>query len=160
MEKIGFHYRRDADHYTEKDLALWLPKLKSLGASWVVLPAPISRAIPEFFITTLKEEKIEPVLHFQLGSEKFPQVDEMILYFETYQKWGVKYVILFDRPNLQTSWGSESWAQSDLTGRFLDGFLPLATSIKGPEVVSHSQNTSIKRPIRLSQSENISINLP
>jgi len=126
MEKVGFHYRRDTDHYTEKDLALWLPKLKRLDASWVVLQAPISRAIPESFITTLKEEKVEPVLHFQLKSDSLPPVDEMILLFETYQKWGVKYAILFDRPNMQENWGSESWAQSDLTERFLDGFLPLA----------------------------------
>ena len=126
MEKVGFHYRRDTDHYTEKDLALWLPKLKRLDASWVVLQAPISRAIPESFITALKAEKVEPVLHFQLKSDSLPAVDEMILLFETYQKWGVKYAILFDRPNMQENWGSESWAQSDLTERFLDGFLPLA----------------------------------
>jgi hypothetical protein len=126
MEKIGFHYRRDNNHYSEKDLNLWLPRLKALGASWVVLQAPTCRAIPEKFITTLKEEKIEPVLHFQLNSEKLPELDEMILLFKTYHKWGVKYAILFDRPNMQEGWGSESWAQSDLTERFLDGFLPLA----------------------------------
>lgn len=126
MEKVGFHYRSDNNHYSEKDLNLWLPRLKALGASWVVLQAPTCRAIPEKFITTLKEEKIEPVLHFQLNSEKLPELDDMILLFETYHKWGVKYAILFDRPNMQESWGSESWAHPDLTERFLDGFLPLA----------------------------------
>jgi len=55
-----------------------------------------------------------------------PSVEELTLLFETYHKWGVKYVILFDRPNQQESWGSEAWTQSDLTERFLDGFLPLA----------------------------------
>ncbi len=126
MEKVGFHYRRDSDHYSEKDLNLWLPRLKKLGASWVVLPAPTCRAIPEHFITTLKQEKIEPVLHFQLNTEEYKNLDDMILLFETYQKWGVKYAILFDRPNMQEGWGSESWVQSDLTERFLDRFLPLA----------------------------------
>lgn len=126
MEKVGFHYRSDNNHYSEKDLNLWLPRLKALGASWVVLQAPTCRAIPEKFITSLKEEKIEPVLHFQLNSEKLPELDDMILLFETYHKWGVKYAILFDRPNMQESWGSESWAYPDLTERFLDGFLPLA----------------------------------
>jgi len=143
MEKVGFHYWLDSDHYSEKDLNLWLPRLKSLGASWVVLPAPTCRAIPEHFITTLKREKITPVLHFQLNSEKLPAVEEMMLLFETYQKWGVKYTILFDRPYIPVikvmglgGGGSNavdrmihfglSWAQSDLTERFLDGFLPLA----------------------------------
>ena len=68
MEKVGFHYRLDSDHYSEKDLNLWVPRLIKLGASWVVLPAPTCRAIQEHFISELKREKIEPVLHFQLLS--------------------------------------------------------------------------------------------
>ncbi|NQS92469.1 MAG: hypothetical protein HQ574_08680 [Chloroflexi bacterium] len=126
MDKVGFHYRLDRDHYTERDLGQWLPRLKQLDASWIVLNAPIKRAIPEGFIATLKAESIEPVLHFQITPRELPSVDEMILLYENYQKWGVKYVILFDKPNQQESWGSEAWAQSDLTERFLDGFLPLA----------------------------------
>ncbi|TFG49508.1 MAG: hypothetical protein E4H33_02105 [Anaerolineales bacterium] len=126
MDKVGFHYRADRDHYTERDLGQWLPRLKQLDASWIVLNAPIKRAIPEGFIATLKTESIEPVLHFQITPRELPSVDEMILLYENYKKWGVKYVILFDKPNQQESWGSEAWAQSDLTERFLDGFLPLA----------------------------------
>jgi len=126
MDKVGFHYRSDSEHYSAKDLGQWLPRLKQLDASWIVLNAPISRAIPEEFIATLKMEGIEPVLHFQIAPRDLPQVDEMLLLFENYKRWGVKYVILFDKANLQDSWGSEAWAQSNLTERFLDGFLPLA----------------------------------
>lgn len=126
MEKVGFHYRMDTDHYSEKDLGQWLPRLKQLDASWMVLNAPLSRAIPEGFIATLKAEGIEPVLHFQIKPSHLPDVDEMLLLFENYRRWGVKYVILFDRANIQESWGPEAWSQSDLTERFLDGFLPLA----------------------------------
>ena len=93
MEKVGFHYRMDCDHFSEKDLAVWLPRLKELGASWVLLYAPTTRAIPEGFITTLKGEKIEPVLHFRITPKELPSVDEMILLFENYQRWGVKYII-------------------------------------------------------------------
>jgi hypothetical protein len=126
MEKVGFHYRMDSDHFSEKDLAVWLPRLKELGASWVLLYAPTTRAIPEEFITTLKREKIEPVLHFRITPKELPSVDEMILLFENYQRWGVKYIILFDRPNLQDCWTAESWAHTGLTERFLDSFIPLA----------------------------------
>jgi hypothetical protein len=126
MEKIGFHYRMDSDHYSEKDLATWLPHIKEIGASWMLLYAPTNRAIPEGFIAGLKADKIEPVLHFRITPRELPSVDEMILLFENYQRWGVKYAVLFDRPNQQESWGSESWSQSGLTERFLDGFLPLA----------------------------------
>jgi hypothetical protein len=126
MEKVGFHYRMDMDHYSEKDLAIWLPRIKELGASWLILNAPTSRAIPEAFIVGLKEEKIEPVLHFRIKPNQLPSVEEMILLFENYHRWGVKYVILFDRPNQQEGWGSEAWAQPGLTERFLESFLPLA----------------------------------
>jgi hypothetical protein len=126
MDKVGFHYRMDSDHYSEKDLGVWLPRLKELGASWMVLYAPTSRAIPEGFIATLKAEKIEPVLHFRISPKELPSVEEMILLFENYQRWGLKYLILFDRPNQQDGWSSESWAQAGLTERFLDSFLPLA----------------------------------
>ena len=128
MDKVGFHYRPDSEHYSEKDLAIWLPKLKELEASWVVLQAPIDTPIPETFIAPLKEEKIEPVLHFPLQVESIPPLEEMILLFKNYQKLGVKYVILFDRPNMQGGWQPEIWSQSDITERFLDGFLPLAES--------------------------------
>lgn len=126
MDKVGFHYRADANHYSEKDLGLWLPRLKVLDASWVVLNAPANRAIPEGFIATLKMEKIEPVVHFQIKPSRNPKLEEMLLLFENYQRWGVKYIILYDRPNQQESWSAEAWAQSDLPERFLDGFLSLA----------------------------------
>ncbi len=126
MDKVGFHYRSDSEHYSGKDLGQWLPRLKQLDASWIILNAPTIRAIPEEFIATLKMEGIEPVLHFQITPRDLPSVDEMLLLFENYKRWGVKYVILFDKANLQESWGSQAWAQSDLTERFLDGFLPLA----------------------------------
>lgn len=126
MDKVGFHYRSDPDHYSDRDLTIWLPRIKQLDASWVVLNAPIKRAIPEGFIATLKMEGIEPVLHFQIPPRQVPSVEEMSLFFENYSRWGVKYLILFDKPNQQSGWGSEAWAQSDLTERFLDSFLPLA----------------------------------
>lgn len=126
MDKVGFHYRVDTNHYSEADLGLWLPRLKELGASWVVLNAPINRAIPEGFIATLKMEGVEPVLHFQIKPSQNPGIEEMILLFENYQRWGVKYIILYDRPNQQESWSTEAWAQSDLPERFLDGYLSLA----------------------------------
>ena len=99
MNKVGFHYRSDSEHYSGKDLGQWLPRLKQLDASWIVLNAPTNRAIPEEFIATLKMEAIEPVLHFQITPCDLPAVDEMLLLFENYKRWGVKYVILFDKAN-------------------------------------------------------------
>ena len=126
MDKVGFHYRSDTDHFSGKDLGQWLPRLKQLNASWIVLNTPLRRAIPEAFIATLKMEKIEPVLHFKITPSNLPDVGEILLLFENYRRWGVKYVILYDRANQKESWGPESWSQSNLAERFLDGFLALA----------------------------------
>ncbi len=52
---------------------------------------PSGTLVTQDLVEKLKGEGIEPVLHFQLSPEVLPILDEMILLFETYQKWGVKY---------------------------------------------------------------------
>ncbi|MFO7943020.1 MAG: hypothetical protein R6U51_01765 [Anaerolineales bacterium] len=126
MTNIGFHYFPDTVHYQKKDLDTWLPKLKELKASWLTLQAPLQRAIPEGFIKELIKADIQPLLHFHLRPDQLPTQDQCKLFFDTYARWGVEYVILFDRPNERDAWGSISWAQSDLVERFLDLYLPLA----------------------------------
>ena len=126
MNRLGFHYFPDSTHYRQSDLAFWLPKLKQLEAKWLVLNAPGERAIPEHFIRGLIEAGIEPVLHFRLLPDQIPGHEDLELFFRTYVSWGVQYVVLFDRPNLQSSWRSVDWAQIHLVERFLDIYLPLA----------------------------------
>lgn len=128
MNKIGFHYYQDTDHYRRSDLTRWLPELEALQASWLGLEAPLNRAVPEDFISGLLQAGIQPVLHFRLPPDKVPSVGDYELLFETYARWGVKYLVLFDRPNLKSSWSAETWAQSDLVERFLDAYLPLANT--------------------------------
>ena len=124
--RIGFHYFPDTDHYRERDLYTWLPELKTLGASWLVLNAPADRAIPEFFINGLIENGIEPILHFHLPLKHLPPLDDLNLLFKNYVRWGVNYVILYAEPNRQSSWSPASWSQNDLVERFLDRFIPPA----------------------------------
>ncbi|HEX9013349.1 MAG TPA: hypothetical protein VF813_07525, partial [Anaerolineaceae bacterium] len=124
--RIGFHYFPDTVHYRESDLHAWVPELRSLGASWLVLSAPTDRAIPEYFISGMVSAGIEPILHFQLSLEKQVAIDEMKFFFENYAKWGVHYVIFYDRPNSRSSWSAAAWAQEDLVERFIDRFAPLA----------------------------------
>jgi hypothetical protein len=126
--RIGFHYFPDTVHYRESDLHAWLPELRSLGASWVILSASIDRAIPEFFISGLAQAGIEPVLHFQFSPDELIHTEEMSLFFSSYAKWGVHYVTFFDRPNSRRSWSPASWAQEELVERFVDRFIPLANA--------------------------------
>jgi hypothetical protein len=124
--RLGFHYFPDLDHYTDRDLRTWLPKLHDLGGSWITLIAPPDRAIPEPFLRGLLAENIEPVLHFPLSFESFPTARDLAFLFDNYSRWGVHYVVLFDRPNSRLVWPTSSWAQTHLVERFLDHYIPLA----------------------------------
>ena len=127
--RIGFHYFPDTLHYQSSDLAAWLPELKALGARWLTLHAPLTRAIPEEFIGGLRQAGIQPVLHFHITPSTAPSPSEISPLFQAYAKWGVKYITLFNRPNCKDQWESSEWAQENLVERFLDIYLPLAKEI-------------------------------
>jgi hypothetical protein len=126
--RIGFYYYPDTMHYRESDLSTWLPELKALGTSWLTLRAPVDRAIPEHFLRSLIAAGIEPVLHFNMKVDTPTQLRDLRLLFNTYARWGVNYVVLFDRPNTKAAWSTSAWAQSNLVERFLDIYIPVATA--------------------------------
>jgi hypothetical protein len=124
--RFGFYYYPDFLHYTENDLHAWLPELKALGASWITLLAPVDRAIPELFIRRIIDAEIQPVIHIPLSTDRSGHSEELNLLFNAYSHWGVKYISLFDRPNLLKNWLPSDWAKTNLVDRFLDIFIPLA----------------------------------
>jgi hypothetical protein len=124
--RIGFHYFSDALHYRESDLKAWIPRLKLLGASWIMLRSPSDRSIPEEFIRMLVQEEIEPVIQFNYNMGAAPGADQLEETLSDYARWGANAVVFFDRPNSQRSWPSQEWAQNGLVERFLDRFLPIA----------------------------------
>lgn len=124
--RIGFHYFPDTLHYTNQDLKFWLPILSKLKASTLVLQSTFDRAIPEQFITTLVNQKIEPIIHFKVPLAGIKEVEHIEPILSSYARWGVRSVIFYDRPNMRRSWSSSEWIQQELIKRFLDRFLPLA----------------------------------
>ncbi len=125
-KRIGFHYFPDTLHYRYQDLKNWLPELKSMQTSWMLLIAPPDRAIPEPFIRGLLQNKIEPVLHFNCSPETLGTVQNVELLIRAYSRWGVKKIIFFDQPNVRTSWSASGWTQKNLVDQFLDHFIPYA----------------------------------
>lgn len=123
---IGFHYFDDTVHYSNQDLETWLPELERLSASWVILLSDSTRAIPEQFITGLLDAGITPIIHFRLELPDAPSAEELRPLLTAYQRWGVKLVVFFDKPNDSSSWSSSGWSHQDLVERFMDRFLPLA----------------------------------
>lgn len=124
--RIGFHYFPDTLHYRQHDLETWLPELTAMGAAWITLLAPSQRAIPEEFIRGLLDSRIEPLLQFHLPIDRTIRQVELSILLENYARWGVRYITLFDRPNLRISWPDTAWTQTDLVESFLDIYLPLA----------------------------------
>ena len=124
--RIGLNYYPDTLHYREADLQTWLPLLKSMGVHWLSLLSPTNRAIPEVFITGLLENGIEPIVHLGQALTPSPNKHEFEVLLSSYAAWGVRYVALFDRPNMQSSWTGENWVQQQLVNRFLDTFLEYA----------------------------------
>jgi hypothetical protein len=124
--RYGFYYYPDTLHYRENDIHTWIPELRALGASWLTLLAPIDRAIPESFIRQVIDAGIEPVIHLPLPTEGTGNSNTPGIFFDAYSHWGVKFVTLFDRPNVLKNWSSANWAQRNLVERFLDIFIPNA----------------------------------
>ena len=126
--RVGFHYFSDSSHYSSRHLATWLPVLQHLHASWLVLDADATRAIPEQFITGLVSNGISPIIHLRMPLPNSPSASELRSILAAYSRWGVQHIIFFDRPNLAQSWSAAGWIQQDLVERFVDRFLPLAAS--------------------------------
>lgn len=126
INQFGVHYYQDTYHYRNEDLKFWLPILNNLKTGWIVLKSEKGRAIPEDFIKSLLDNGITPIIEFNLPIRSKIGTRDLKLLIEMYAKWGVKYVVFYDRPNQKESWVENYWTQSDLIDRFLDLYIPLA----------------------------------
>ncbi len=126
QSRMGFHYFPNTLHYTDKDAETWIPEIKALGASWLVITSELDRAIPEGFLVALRDAGIEPIVRFEKGLEKHLETIDMRTLLEAYARWGVHSISFFDRPNARCSWPGSEWAQNGLVERFLDRYIPLA----------------------------------
>lgn len=124
--RLGIHYFPDLNHYHERDLKTWLPKLDEMGIGWLTLIAPTDCFIPKAFIQGLLSHQITPILHFPFRPELLLPYHHLEKLLSVYSGWGVRYAAFFDRPNSQSTWNKALWIQEDLIGRFLDIFLPIA----------------------------------
>ncbi len=128
--RYGFYYFPDCTHYRDSDIHTWIPELISTGAAWITLLAPTERAIPESFIRQVIEAGIQPVIHLPLNTASVGVSEKLQVILEAYAHWGIRYIVLFDRPNQAKNWSPEMWTQSNLVERFLDIFIPIAEATR------------------------------
>lgn len=124
ISRLGFHYYPDDSHYSEKDLEEWLPTLLRLSANWLVLPAGVDRSVPEPFLKGLIEAGIRPVVWIK-GHVDEITADQLSPILTSYGEWGVRELVVFDRPNNRSSWSSNEWSRPGLVERFVDRMLPI-----------------------------------
>jgi hypothetical protein len=126
---IGFYYFPDDVHYRASDAQTWIPELKALGASWLTLMGSASRAVPETFLRAVIDSGIEPIIHIPNPPSQPIDLAALEPLCSSYARWGVHYLVLYDRPNVRAYWPAEAWAQAGLVDRFLDLILPALTVV-------------------------------
>lgn len=121
---IGFHYFPDPDHYDRAEADRWVPRLRLLGASWLVVETPHTRPIPDLFLQRLMMADIEPVVMIKSGP--IVAMDERALAgtLSALADSGVHYVVFYDRPNDRASWSPQGWGKPALVERFVDYLAP------------------------------------
>lgn len=124
--RLGIHYYPDTFHYRKQDVDLWIPELLDLNFSWIVLQAPLSHAIPEYFIKSLIKNGIIPIIHFTNIRVNSINTNQIEIFIKTYSDWGIKFICVLDKPNLVSSWSENAWYQHDIVEYFLDNYLPIA----------------------------------
>lgn len=122
--RLGYHYYPDDRHFTQDDLRVWLPILKSLGASWLTVQGDPARAIPETFLRGLLDAGIEPIVRIPASIGRLRESDIAPL-LGIYARWGLRFVAVFDRPNLKANWDAAEWGRESLVERFIDQLLPI-----------------------------------
>jgi hypothetical protein len=122
--RLGFHYYPDDQHFRQVDLETWLPALRDLGARWLTLKTTPARAVPESFLVGLQREGVEPIVHICTPLRRIPD-GEVTPLLASYAAWGLRYVVVFDRPNVKGQWEPAEWSRTGLVERFLDVMLPI-----------------------------------
>ncbi|HEY70232.1 MAG TPA: hypothetical protein G4O08_06585 [Anaerolineae bacterium] len=123
-QRLGYHYYPDDCHFSQDDLGIWLPILRSLDAQWVTLQSDAKRPIPAFFLRSLLEAGIEPIVHIpcDVADANLSDLDPLL---QIYSRCGIRYVVVLDRPNMKARWEYASWSRRGLIERYLDILLPI-----------------------------------
>lgn len=122
INRLGFQYYDDVDHYDDVSLAFWLPKLKEAGTRWIVLPIAETAEIPENFIRRLAQAGIEPLIRIGYSLKNPPALEVFRERIAYYQSLGVHLVQFFHNPNMKASWKTSSWQKANLIERFVSMF--------------------------------------
>ena len=119
---IGFHWFPDQWHYEQRYFDIFMPELKAMGASWLLVLSDGVRPIPEWFLRGLIEHNIEPIVRIYTRFVTFIDQAGLRRACQHYASLGVHYVHVFNEPNLRVEWAE--WNPERLPARFMDFLMP------------------------------------
>lgn len=129
-QNLGFSYFSAPEYLIRNRIETWFPILKDLGSTQLILEASYDRAIPEDVFQLAYENKQEVILHFKGELPLARRFNEVAVLLDAYARWGVKYIVLGDKPNSKASWDVSGWKNDNLVDHFLDRFIPLADYVE------------------------------
>ncbi len=119
---IGFHWFPDVYHYSDEMYGTFMPRLKALGTSWLTILSEPDKPIPGFFVKGLIEQGIEPVVRIYTPTVRPFEQSTLRALCETYARWGVHYIHVYNEPNLEGEW--DTWNPDNLPETFMGHLLP------------------------------------
>ena len=121
ISRLGFKYVAEDDQFSHQAL---VRRLHQLSAGWVVIPISSGELVPEDFIRGLIERGVRPIPWIRTAIDAV-SVEQIAPDLAVYAEWGVREIVVFDRPNHKSGWTSEAWARAGLVERFVDQMLPI-----------------------------------
>jgi len=121
---IGFRYYTDTHHYGQDDLEFWIPELKAMRVSWLILLSDCAHPVPRFFVQELQLNDIEPVIGLHPPKVKPFNQDVLKSVIEAYAQAGVRYLYAYYEPNMMEQWSWDDWSQPELVKRFMEMLIP------------------------------------
>src|SRR4030042_735258 len=119
---IGFHWFPDHYHYEKRYFDIFVPELKAMGASWLLVLSEGLNAIPDWFLRGLIEQDIEPIIRIYTRFVAFIDQAGLRQACKHYASLGVHYVHVFNEPNLRLEWAE--WSADRLPALFMDYLIP------------------------------------
>ncbi|HUS70770.1 MAG TPA: SpoIID/LytB domain-containing protein [Anaerolineae bacterium] len=119
---VGFHWFPDHYHYEKRYFDIFVPELKAMGASWLLVLSDGLNTIPDWFLRGLMEHDIEPIIRIYTQFVTFIDQAGLRQACKHYSSLGVHYVHVFNEPNLRLEWAE--WSPDRLVPRFMDYLIP------------------------------------
>lgn len=122
--RLGFRYPHNPSESSLQDLERWLSGPAPLEPGFLLLQSTAERAVPEAMIRRITDHGIVPLVHIDvpIGALRPAELNSLLY---SYAHWGVRYALVYDRPNMKDSWDGNGWNREALVERYLDAILPI-----------------------------------